>query len=79
MSVLHNNNRTRDRPSCVYRIMCVCVRSGTLRKRRARRLPQWCGSAQVSIFKVRLFCVFYRPSVCLSVRHTGGSVKNGWS
>ena len=24
-------------------------------------------------------CPSVRPSVCLSVRHTGGSVKNGWS
>jgi len=23
--------------------------------------------------------ICYRPSVCLSVRHTGGSVTNGWS
>jgi len=23
--------------------------------------------------------ICYRPSVCPSVRHTGGSVKNGWS
>jgi len=23
--------------------------------------------------------ICYRPSVCLSVYHTGGSVKTGWS
>jgi len=30
-----------------------------------------------SIYAIARIC--YRPSVCLSVCHTGGSYKNGWS
>jgi len=35
--------------------------------------------ARDRIMQSALLYAIARPSVCPSVRHTGGSVKNGWS